>query len=93
MAEQFADPVEGNPLPEQVRGKSVAEKVCSFSNGIDSRVYQRPPHDRRNCNGVRKTPQGSPVSKEHPATGTARSAKAQIECDSLTDIVWQWQLC
>ena len=93
MTEQLADLIEGDLLPEQVRGQRVAEQVCSFPNRIDASTYQRSPHNRRNCDGVCKTTYRSPMAKENSATSTAWSAEAQIQCDSLANVAWQWHLC
>jgi hypothetical protein len=42
MAEQFADLVEGNFLPEQVGGQRVAEQMRSLARRVDASIYQRP---------------------------------------------------
>ncbi len=92
MAEQFADLVEGNLLPEQVRGQRVTEQMRSLPSRIDASVYQRPPHDAGNRDGVCKTTHGSSMSKENSATGTAWAAEAQIACDGFADVGWQRHL-
>jgi hypothetical protein len=92
MAEQFADLVEGNFLPEQVRGQRMAEQMRSLPNRIDASIYQRPPHDAGDGDGVCKTTQGGSMSKENSATGTAWAAEAQIACDGFADVGWQRHL-
>jgi hypothetical protein len=92
MAEQFADLVEGNLLPKQVGGQRVAEQMRSFPNRVDASLYQRPPHDCGDGDGVCKTTHGSAMSKENSATATAWAAEAQIECDSLANVGWQRHL-
>jgi hypothetical protein len=42
---------------------------------------------------MRKTAHRSPVPEENPAAGTARSARAQVQRDCLTGVIWQRQLC
>src|ERR1700730_1947047 len=93
MAEQFADLVEGNFLPEQLGGQRVTEQMRSLPSRTDASVYQRPPHDTGDGDGVCKTTHGSSMSKENPTTSTAWTAETQIECDRLADVGWQWHLC
>ncbi len=59
MAEQFADLVEGNALPEQVGGQRVTEQMRSFPSRIDASAYQRSPDDCGNGDGVREATNGS----------------------------------
>jgi hypothetical protein len=92
MAEQFADLVEGNVLPEQVGGQRVTEQVRSLPGRIDPSIDQRPPHDAGDGGGVRKTTHGSSMAKENSATGTAWASEAQIACDGFADIGWQRHL-
>jgi len=92
MAEQFADLVEGNFLPEQVGGQRVAEQMRSLARRIDASVYQRPPNDGGDGDGVCKTTHRSSMSKENSATGTAWAAEAQIACDGFTNVAWQRHL-
>jgi len=86
MAEQFADLVEGNFLPEQVGGQRVAEQMRSLARRIDASVYQCPPNDGGDSDGVCKTTHRSSMSKENSATGTAWATEAQIACDGFADV-------
>src|ERR1700693_859882 len=92
MAEQFADLVEGNFLPEEVRGQRMAEQMRSLADSIDASVYQRPSHDAGDGDGVCKTTHRSSMSKENSATGRAWAAEAQIACDGFADVAWQRHL-
>ena len=92
MAEQFADLVEGNVLPEQVGGQRVTEQMRSLPSRIDASIDQRPPHDAGDGDGVCKTTQGSSMAKENSATGTAWASEAQIACDGFADVAWQRHL-
>src|SRR5713226_8315201 len=71
----------------------MAEKVCSLPSRIDASVYQCTPDDCRNCDRMRKPAYRSPVPEENSAASTVRSASAQVQCDRLTNVVRQWQLC
>jgi len=92
MAEQFADLVEGNFLPEQVGGQRMAEQMRSLARRVDASVYQRPPHDAGDGDGVCKTTHRSAMPKENSATGTAWATEAQIACDGFADVGWQRHL-
>jgi hypothetical protein len=92
MAEQFAYLVEGNFLLEQVGGQRVAEQMRSFARRVDASVYQRPPNDAGDGDGVCKTTRWSSMAKENSATGTAWAAEAQIACDGFADVGWQRHL-
>ena len=92
MAEQFADLVEGNFLPEQVRGQRMAEQMRSLANRIDASVYQRPSHDAGDGDGVCKTTHRSAMAKKNSATGRPWAAEAQIAGDGFADVAWQRHL-
>jgi hypothetical protein len=79
-------------LPEQVRGQRMAEQMRSLPNRIHASIYQRPPHDAGDGDGVWKTTHRGSMSKENSATGTAWAAEAQIECDGFADVGWQRHL-
>lgn len=89
MTEQFADLVEGSSLPEQVCSQGMAEQMRSLPSRIDASVYQRPPDDCGNGDGVRESTNRSFMSKENPAADTGRPAGVQVERDGLSDIGWQ----
>ena len=61
-----------------------------LSGGVDASADQRPPDDCGDRNGVRETMNGCSMSKEHMATDATRTARAQVDCDRLTDISRQW---
>src|ERR1035438_4437068 len=64
----------------------------SLFRSIDASVYQRPPNDGGDGDGVCKTTHGSSMSKKNSATGTAWAAEAQIACDCFADVGWQRHL-
>ena len=93
MTEEFADFIQGSVLPEQACGQRVAKQMRSLSHRVDASVYQCPPHDAGDSDGVGKTTYGSSMSEEDSATGTAWAAGTQIACDSLAHISWQGHMC
>ena len=86
MAEQFADLIERSSFSKQIGGQCVAEEMGAFADRIDASADQRPPDDRGDCDGVRETTNGRPMSKENTTADTARTARAQVDCDSFTDV-------
>ena len=93
MTEQFADLVERSALPKQIGRQRVAEQMGAFAGRIDASADQRPPDDGGDGDGISETAEGSSMSEEDMTAGTARTADAQVDCDSFTNIGWQWQLC
>ncbi len=93
MAEQFADLVERSAFPKQIGRQCVAEEMCAFASRIDASADQRPPDDCGDCDGVCETTNGSSMSKEHMTADTARTARAQVDCDRFTNVGRQRQLC
>src|SRR5436190_21265647 len=65
----------------------------AFAYGVDTSADQRSPDNRGDCDRVRETAKGSPVSQENTAADTARTARPQIDCDSFTDVSRYRQLC
>ncbi len=93
MAKQLADLVERSALSKQIGRQCVAEEMGAFADRIDASADQRPPDDCGDCDGVRETMNGSPMSKENMTADTVRTARAQIDCDSFTDVGGYRQLC
>src|ERR1035438_10209806 len=65
----------------------------AFAYRVDASADQRSPDDRGDCDRVRETTKGSPVSKENTAADTVRTARPQIDCDSFTNVGRYRQLC
>ena len=92
MTEQFPDLVKRCAFSKQIGRQGVAEEMGAFAGRIDARANQRPPDDCGDCDGIPETAKRSSMSEKHMTAGTARTASAQVDCDSFPSIGWQWQL-
>ena len=92
MTEQFPNFVKRCAFSKQIGRQCVAEEVGAFAGRIDASADQRPPDDCGDCDGIPETAKRSSMSKKHTTADTARTASVQVDCDSFTNVGWQWQL-
>src|SRR2546427_7291971 len=64
----------------------------AFAGRIDASANQRPSDNRGDGNGVRETTNGSSMSEKNTTAETARTARAQVDCDGFTSVGRQGQL-
>ena len=81
------------PSRKQIGRQCVAEEMGAFAGRIDASADQRPPDDRGDCDGIRETTKRSSMSEKHMTADTARTARAQVDCDGFTNVGRQRQLC
>jgi hypothetical protein len=92
MTEQFPDLVKRCAFSKQIGCQCVAEEMGAFAGRIDASADQRPSDDRGDCDGISETAKRSSMSEKHMTADTARTASAQVDCDSFPNVGWQWQL-
>jgi hypothetical protein len=86
MTEQFPDLVKRCAFPKQIGRQCVAEEMGAFAGRIDASVDQRPSDDCGDCDGIPETAKRSSMSEKHMTADTARTARAQVDCDSFANI-------
>jgi hypothetical protein len=92
MTEQLPDLVKRCALSKQIRHQCVPEEMGAFAGRIDASANRRPPDDCGDGDRIPETAERSSMSEKHMTADTARTASAQVDCDSFTNVGWQWQL-